>query len=82
MGSLSRIFMSLTAISLLISCESQETNPPDIKFDFDGSIYGEHLQVVFKRRIRDEKKFTGIDALKAQILKDIEQTKTYFNILS
>lgn len=51
-------------------------------FDFDGSIYGEHLQVVFKRRIRDEKKFAGIDALKAQILKDIEETKTYFNILS
>jgi len=47
-------------------------------FDFDDSIYGEHLQVVFKRRIRDEKKFSDIDALKAQILKDIEETKTYF----
>ena len=48
-------------------------------FDFDGSIYGEHLQVVFRRRIRDEKKFSDIDALKEQILKDIEETKTYFN---
>jgi len=47
-------------------------------FDFDDSIYGEHLQVVFKRRIRDEKKFSDIDALKVQILKDIEETKTYF----
>ncbi len=47
-------------------------------FDFDGSIYGEHLQVVFKRRIRDEKKFSNIDCLKEQILKDIEETKTYF----
>ena len=47
-------------------------------FDFDDSIYGEHLQVVFKRRIRDEKKFSNIDALKVQILKDIEETKTYF----
>ena len=47
-------------------------------FDFDGSIYGEHLQVVFKRRIRDEKKFSDIDTLKEQIFKDIEETKTYF----
>ncbi|WP_250656778.1 bifunctional riboflavin kinase/FAD synthetase [Alkalimarinus coralli] len=51
-------------------------------FDFNGSIYGEHLKVVFKHKIRDEQKFSGVDALKQQIFSDIEETKTYFDTLS
>ncbi len=49
-------------------------------FDFEGSIYGEHLKVVFKQKIRDEQKFSSVDALKTQILKDIEETKAFFNL--
>src|SRR5512134_2281581 len=39
-------------------------------FDFDGDLYGRHLRVVFMHYIRAEKKFDGIDALKAQIATD------------
>ena len=39
-------------------------------FDFDRDIYGQVLAVEFVRFIRDEKKFSGLDALKAQIAED------------
>jgi riboflavin kinase/FMN adenylyltransferase len=39
-------------------------------FDFDGDLYGRHLRVVLIEHLRGEKKFDGIDALKAQIVAD------------
>lgn len=48
-------------------------------FDFDQEIYGEHLTVHFLHKLRDEMKFDGLDALKAQIARDVETTKAYFN---
>src|SRR5690606_18387543 len=39
-------------------------------FDFDGDIYGHHIAVSFVEYLRAEKKFDGLDALKAQIATD------------
>jgi riboflavin kinase/FMN adenylyltransferase len=39
-------------------------------FDFDDEIYGKSLQVRFVKRIRDEKKFSGIDELVEQLQED------------
>jgi riboflavin kinase/FMN adenylyltransferase len=47
-------------------------------FDFAGDIYGTLLTVEFRRRIRDERTFDGLDALKAQIERDIEATREFF----
>lgn len=44
-------------------------------FDFDGDLYGKTLEVAFVDFIRDEQKFDGLDALKAQIAKDCEQAR-------
>ena len=41
--------------------------------DFDEDIYGEEVRLEFVRRIRPEMKFAGLDALKAQILADVEE---------
>ncbi len=38
--------------------------------DFDGDLYGREIEVDFMHFIRDEVKFDGLDALKAQIAKD------------
>jgi riboflavin kinase/FMN adenylyltransferase len=46
--------------------------------DFNGDLYGKHLQVQFCHKIRDEKKFAGLDALTAAIREDIETAKHYF----
>ncbi len=47
-------------------------------FDFDGDLYGDVLRVRFLHRIRDEKKFNGIDELKAQIERDSARARNYF----
>lgn len=46
-------------------------------FGFDGSIYGEHLQVVLLHRIRDERTFASLEALTAQIARDRETVREY-----
>ena len=47
-------------------------------FDFDGDLYGDVLRVRFLHRIRDERKFNGIDELKAQIERDTRRARNYF----
>jgi riboflavin kinase/FMN adenylyltransferase len=39
-------------------------------FDFDREIYGEHLRIALIEYIRPERRFDGLDALKAQIGED------------
>ncbi|MBD5282381.1 MAG: riboflavin biosynthesis protein RibF [Bacteroides sp.] len=43
--------------------------------DFHGDLYGRHLRVEFLRRLRPEMKFSGLDELKAQIQKDIDNAR-------
>lgn len=40
---------------------------------FDGDVYGENITVSFEEFIRDERKFSSIDELKAQIALDIKR---------
>ncbi len=44
-------------------------------FDFSGDLYGRYLRVRFADFIRPEKKFDGIDALKAQIAEDCAKAR-------
>ncbi|MEQ8748243.1 MAG: bifunctional riboflavin kinase/FAD synthetase [Amphiplicatus sp.] len=44
-------------------------------FDFSGDLYGKTLDVAFVEFLRDEKKFDGLDALKAQIAKDSDEAR-------
>lgn len=39
-------------------------------FDFSGNIYNTELTLVFVGKIRDEKKFSGVEALTEQLKKD------------
>ena len=39
--------------------------------DFDREIYCEKLEIIFKKKIRDEKKFISLDELSAQIKADV-----------
>ena len=46
--------------------------------DFEGDLYDHTVRVEFHHFIRDERKFSGVDELKAQILRDAETTREYF----
>ncbi|MBT6095022.1 MAG: bifunctional riboflavin kinase/FAD synthetase [Rhodospirillaceae bacterium] len=50
-------------------------------FDFDGDLYGQRITVALVERIREEKKFDGLDALKAQIAADSDTARGILNEL-
>ena len=43
--------------------------------DFDGDLYGERAQIEFVHFLRSEQRFDGIDALTAQLKRDVERTR-------
>ena len=44
-------------------------------FDFDGDLYGQHLEVEFVKKLREEKRFESLDALTAQMQLDAQQAR-------
>jgi riboflavin kinase/FMN adenylyltransferase len=47
-------------------------------FDFESDIYGESIELVFFKKLREEQKFLSIDALKDQLVKDKTDTIAFF----
>jgi riboflavin kinase/FMN adenylyltransferase len=48
-------------------------------FDFDREIYGAHVSVHFLHKLRDEAKYDSLEALTAQIARDVQATQDYFS---
>lgn len=70
---------SITNIGVRPTFENE--SEPSIEtyiFDFDEDLYGDAIRVRFLHRIRDERKFSGIDELKAQIERDTATAANYF----
>ncbi len=51
-------------------------------FDFDRDLYGMNIRLAFVQRIRDERAFESLDALKAQIAADCSRARVLFDRLS
>lgn len=49
-------------------------------FNFDADIYGHDVEVAFRRFLRPEQKFAGLDALKAQIACDVAEARRALGI--
>ena len=47
-------------------------------FDFDGDVYGAHMQLKFCARIRAERRFEDAAALRAQLREDEYEARTFF----
>lgn len=47
--------------------------------EFSGNIYGKRLVVQFCQKVREEKKFNGLEELKTQIFQDISTARAYFS---
>jgi riboflavin kinase/FMN adenylyltransferase len=51
-------------------------------FDFDRDLYGAALRVSFIQRLRDERTFESLDALRARVTADCQQARVLFTSLS
>lgn len=47
--------------------------------DFSGEVYGRQVQVEFVQRLRDERRFDSLDALRRQIADDVRAARAVFN---
>ena len=75
---LDRLYHGIANIGIRPTVDGKEPLLEVHIFDFEGDIYGELLTVEFKHKIRDEKAFDGLDALKAQIQRDIVTARRWF----
>ena len=48
-------------------------------FDFSDDLYGKRLTIEFCQKIREEKKFNGLDELKAAIANDMQVAREFFS---
>jgi riboflavin kinase/FMN adenylyltransferase len=57
---------------------SMEPSVETFVIDWAGDLYGDVVRVRFLHRLRDEKKFDSVNALKTQIEKDVSRAQSYF----
>jgi len=72
---LERVYDGVANIGVRPTVEGKEPLLEVHLFDFDGEIYGRLLTVEFVEKIRDEQAFPGLEALKAQIFRDIDAAR-------
>ena len=72
-------YAACTNVGVAPTFQRGESKVEAYLLDFDGELYGETVDVGFVARIRDEKRFSGIDELKAQIVRDVEEARRRAN---
>lgn len=47
--------------------------------DFQGDLYGQNIRMEFFRRLRGERKFPSLEALREEVMHNAQQTRDYFD---
>ena len=68
-------FAACTNVGVAPTFDRAESRVEAHLLDFHGDLYGRVVDVEFAWRIRDEKRFSGVDDLKEQIRRDVEQAR-------
>jgi len=68
-----------TNVGVAPTFERGESRVEAYLLDFEGDLYGRVVDVSFMRRIRPEKRFSGVDELKKQIAQDVEEARRVTN---
>ena len=71
-------YPSITNVGVKPTVGTFEKNIETHIFNFDKELYGKKITVEFLKRMREEEKFDSLDALSAQIVKDCEKAKAWF----
>jgi riboflavin kinase / FMN adenylyltransferase len=68
-----------TNVGVAPTFDRRETRVEAHLLDFDGDLYGRVVDVSFVGRIRPERKFSGVEELKEQIGRDVEEARRITN---
>lgn len=69
------------AASLGVRPTVSTTNTPTLEvflLDFDRDIYGQRIGIDFLHKLRDEVKYSSMEALRTQIARDVDETRAFF----
>jgi len=58
--------------------DDHRLNVESFLLDFDGNLYGKTIRVEFYSFLREERRFASIDHLRAEISRNVQQTRDYF----
>jgi riboflavin kinase/FMN adenylyltransferase len=74
-----RVYKSITNIGFRPTFGKNSLLVESHILDFKDEVYGKRLRIEFLDRLRDEKKFGGVDELKKAISNDVKTANRYFN---
>ncbi|MBV1907639.1 MAG: bifunctional riboflavin kinase/FAD synthetase [Pseudomonadales bacterium] len=77
-GGLDKIYQGVANIGMRPTVDGSEPLLEVHIFDWSGDLYGELLTVTFRHKIREEKKFDSLEALKEQIQRDMQSARAAF----
>jgi phosphoribosyl 1,2-cyclic phosphate phosphodiesterase len=72
---------SVTNVGMRPTFNGASLNVETHLLDFSGEVTAKHMEVRFWKRLREEKKFTGAEELRAQIARDIASARRFFTRL-
>jgi riboflavin kinase / FMN adenylyltransferase len=72
-------YAACTNIGVAPTFERRESRVEAYLLGFEGDLYGREVDVSFLQRIREEKRFSGVEELKTQISRDVEAAKRITN---
>ena len=73
------LYAAASNVGLAPTFEGREGRVEAHILDFEGELYGLVVDVDFVRRIRSERRFSGVDELRAQIARDVEEARRITN---
>jgi riboflavin kinase / FMN adenylyltransferase len=71
-----KIYWSVTNVGMRPTFDGQQLAIESHLFDFSEQLTSGKMEVIFLKRLRDERKFPGPEALREQVLNDIERAKS------
>jgi riboflavin kinase/FMN adenylyltransferase len=71
-----RIYWSVTNVGMRPTFDGHHLAIESHLFDFSEQLTSGKMEVIFLKRLRDEQKFSGPEALREQVLKDIGRAKS------
>jgi riboflavin kinase / FMN adenylyltransferase len=77
-GGNGKIYRSATNVGTRPTFDGQRLSIESHLLDFSASLTSGEMEVRFLKRLRDEQKFPSPQALREQVLKDIEQAQEFF----